>query len=548
MFALLLLACATEPGPADTSVSDSATDTADSGDTADTGSTPTICDQLALPVRAWDPSGTEGAFDVLAPDLTLTQLDGSVWTLSNAWTGCEAVIFVVLRPDSAYPDLDNKILVREWMEGAPANVHWVFFSDEAGKSKREAALVALQEDIEGIADADEATLAQWQAHTHYIPDVWGGTDTWIDAVVDSYGSGGLPLNLAIDRFQHIRELGYLSDPVTGWASTPPAFLNYEARYYNAEAAMQDRLDVDGATILHPFVNTAERAAVVDFGDAATVATYDTMELDLSFICNGHPDSEGCGEWDYLAYVYLCDLDDPETTEVDESGTCTEIGRFITAYARPGRWVVDATPFLAMLQNGGERTIRVDSANAPYITLDLRLSNQGKGVRPVQMDYLWAGGSFNQDYNTGREPISFTPPDGTTQVNVWTLITGHGYGQDKANCAEFCNHQHEFTVNGAESWVQEFTMAGTNYGCGDQVDSGTVPNQYGTWVLGRGGWCPGRQVDPWSADITAAVNLTGENTLEYRGLYEGDTYVPEPYNSGSGFGAGIVANTWVVYYR
>jgi hypothetical protein len=56
------------------------------------------------------------------------------------------------------------------------------------------------------------------------------------------------------------------------------------------------------------------------------------------------------------------------------------------------------------------------------------------------------------------------------------------------------------------------------------------------------------VDPWSADITASVDLEGSNSLDYRGLYRGETYVPEPWDSGQGFGASIVANTWLVYYQ
>jgi hypothetical protein len=548
MLAALLFACASSPTDSAGAAGTDTAEPADTGDTADTATAPTLCEQLGLPVRAWDPSGTDGEFDVVAPDATLTQLDGSTWTLSTAWTGCESVVFVVLRNSSDYPDLSHKLPVRDWMEGAAPNVHWVFFSEERTEDDRIASLTALQANIEGVADADEATLAQWQSHTHFVSTAWNNTGTWIDDLVAAYGRGDLPLNFAIDRFQRIRELGYLSDPVTGWKQTEPTFLNYEVTAYNAQAALQDRLDAEAATVLHPFVDTTERVAIVDFGSAATVAGYDTMELDLSFICNGHPDATGCGEWDYLAYVYLCDADDPATADVDESTTCTEIGRFITAYARPGRWVVDATPFLAMVQEGGEKVIRVDSANAPLITLDVRLSDQGKGVRPVALQYLWAGGSFNADYNTGREAIAFTPPEGTTRVDVMGLITGHGYGQDTENCAEFCNHQHQFTVNGTQSWMEEFTMAGTNYGCADQVESGTVPNQYGTWVLGRGGWCPGRQVDPWSADVTGAVNLTGANTITYAGLFNGEPYVPVPYDSGQGFGAIIVANTWLVYYR
>ena len=543
---LLLFGCPAAP-PVETGESSGA-DTADTSDTADTGGTPTLCDQLGFVTRPWDAAGVTVDFDELAPDATLRQMDGSSWTLSTAWTGCESVMFVVVRAGDAYPDFSEKPDVREWMEGAPPNVHWVFFSDERTAPARETALQELQVDIEAIADADEASLALWQSHTHYVSDSWSRTDTWVDELVDTYGGGGIPLNFAVDRFQRIREVGYLADPVTGWETAPPLFLNYEVRAFNYQADLQDRLDAETVTVIRPFENTGERSATVDFGSAATVAGYDTLELDMQFICNGHPDASGCGEWDYLAYAYLCPVDDAATTEVDESGSCIEIARYITAYARPGRWVVDATPFLALIQDGGERVIRVDSANAPFITLDLRLSNRGKGMRPVAIEYLWSGGGFGATYNDGRATVEFTPSASVKRVDVVALVTGHGYGKDKANCAEFCNHQHEFTVNGAASFTEEFTMAGSAYGCAEQVEQGTVPNQYGTWVLGRGGWCPGRHVDPWTADITASVSLGAANTLDYRGLYRGETYVPEPYDSGQGFGATIVANTWLVYYE
>lgn len=541
---LLLFAC---PVPVDTSSPEPGGEDSPSEDT-DTGEAPpTFCEQLGLVERPWDPSGGTVDFDQLAPDATIPMMDGSSWTLSEAWTGCESVIFVVLREDQAYPDFSQKPDVREWMEGAPPNVHWVFFSDEGSSPKRTTALEGLKETIDAIADADEATLAQWQSHTHYVSESWSGTGTWIDTLVETYGAGGVPLNFAVDRFQTIRELGYLADPVTGWEEAPPLFLNYEARAFNYQADLQDRLDAEEATVMRVFEHSAERAAPVNFGGEA-IAGFDTLELDMTFICNGHPDASGCGEWDYLAYAYLCQVDVEATADVDESTDCVEIARYITAYARPGRWVVDATPFLALVPDGGDRVIRVDSANAPYITLDLRLSNRGKGVRPVAIEYLWSGGGFNESYNDGRETKVFTPGAEVKRVDVLSLVTGHGYGQDKANCAEFCNHQHQFTVNGGDAFMQEFPEAGSAYGCAEQVESGTVPNQYGTWVLGRGGWCPGRHVDPWSADITASVDLEGSNSLDYRGLYRGETYVPEPWDSGQGFGASIVANTWLVYYQ
>lgn len=548
---LLVLPLAACSGPQSSDDAPIATDDS-AGDSADSAAPPSWCDAEGLTARAWDASGTTGAFDTVAPDFSLELVDGSVFTYSAAFTGCDNVMIVVDRPDRSvpYPEFSRTADVKEWLATSPRNVHWIFLSDQTGRQNRVDALATLADKIQTALErlGDDAATAWAADHIHYAAASTSGTDTFLDDLFATYDNSNVPLNIGIDRFQTVRELGYLADPVTGWTTAPPVFLDYEPQAYNAASDRQDRLDAQGATVIPVFTDSTERAATVTFPEAGLMAGFDTMELDMTFTCNGHPYVSGCGEWDYLAYAYLCDNDDPATTDVDESGQCTEMGRFITAYARPGRWVVDATPFLSVLQDGGPHVIRVDSANAPIISLDVRLSNQGKGYRPVKMEYLWGGGGFNADYNTGRADIAFTPPAGTSHVALWTLITGHGYGQDTENCAEFCNHQHQFTVNAADSFLEEFTMAGSNYGCAEQIGEGTVPNQYGTWVLGRGGWCPGRAVDPWEQDITDAVDLTGANTLSYLGLYEGAPYVPVARDSGQGFGAVIVANTYVVYYE
>lgn len=75
-------------------------------------------------------------------------------------------------------------------------------------------------------------------------------------------------------------------------------------------------------------------------------------------------------------------------------------------------------------------------------------------------------------------------------------------------------QHEFIVNNGSTWVHELANAGTEYGCQELVPSGVTPNQvqcalliykvqkgtsphpavrivqFGTWIFGRAGWCPG----------------------------------------------------------
>ena len=139
------------------------------------------------------------------------------------------------------------------------------------------------------------------------------------------------------------------------------------------------------------------------------------------------------------------------------------------------------------------------------------------------------------------------PPATKRAEVFAYITGHGWGAEKANCAEFCNHTHHFTVDDKE-YMHDQPWVGNNYGCAAQVPMGTVPNQYGTWTLGRAGWCPGMDVKPFVADVTESVSPGEAVTISYKGLFNGADYQPEPSGSGQGFGANITMSSWLVLYE
>ncbi len=227
---------------------------------------------------------------------------------------------------------------------------------------------------------------------------------------------------------------------------------------------------------------------------------------------------------------------------------TELGRWITAYARGGRWLTDASPLLALFSEGGEQVIRYQSRNRYDTRLTLHLSNSGvEAGRPHTVVPLYSGGRFNAEYNSRYEPMEVEIPADATRVMLYATITGHGWGAEVENCAEFCNHTHHFTVNGTE-YVREHPLAQRPEGCIEQIEVGTVPNQFGTWPYGRAGWCPGKQVDPWIADVTASITPGTTAELSYRGLFRGADYMPMPSNSGQGFGANITMTSHLVIYR
>jgi hypothetical protein len=119
-----------------------------------------------------------------------------------------------------------------------------------------------------------------------------------------------------------------------------------------------------------------------------------------------------------------------------------------------------------------------------------------------------------------------------------VISGHGQ-VDPGNCAEFCVTSHHFYVNDTENEVR-LSDAGSAQGCMDQTNEGTVPNQYGTWWYGRSNWCPGREVEVKTIDITDQLDLGAENTFVYEGYYGGS-----PYTAG---GANIRLASWITIHR
>ncbi|MFO0659446.1 MAG: peptide-N-glycosidase F-related protein [Polyangiaceae bacterium] len=176
---------------------------------------------------------------------------------------------------------------------------------------------------------------------------------------------------------------------------------------------------------------------------------------------------------------------------------------------------------ALFKDGGTRHFRWDFAPSwntqPSATkLSLRFSNQNKGYRPTSATFLYSGGAFTTTYNDPYMPTDVPIPSTAKRVELWAIITGHG--AEAHQCAEFCNHKHTFTVND-NAHQKTHPEAGTQSKCEARVPTdAVVPNQAGTWWFGRGGWCPGMQVDPWVTDVTSEVTPGQNATITYKGLY------------------------------
>jgi hypothetical protein len=498
------------------------------GDAGQGGAGPSpLCEELGLPSRAFDGGAPGKLRGQLAGDFTLPLLGGSSWTFSSSFPGCASYIFL---PDALVVSQQDPTSLwtadlPELLQRSPRTVHYFFVSRS---SSAETAATRLQEMSARIDDAlaalEPGLAAHWKAHLHVVGKRAAELDNWVGEVLQGHGAGGF----AIDRRQRVRGIGSLAD-VTRFDSALQqanlwpwkgnlAYAAHEAAYFDAQAKLQEALDSEEVTQVSVFNGEIlEQFAEqdIELPSAEVMATFDTLQIEIESMCPDPQKGEfgNCGAWDYLA---ILGIDAGE-------GKFTEIARFITSYHRETRWVVDASPMLALMKQGGKRRIRWDFApewnKQPTATrMVFRLSSRGKEARPSEATFLFSGGSFDPAYND-RDPVVVPIPADAKKVEIYAILTGHG--SDAFQCAEFCAHQHEFQVNG-KSFSRKFKEAGSQEGCIPQVSNGMVPNQGGTWWFGRGGWCPGQQVEPWVIDVTAQVTPGQDATLTYQGAYGGGT--------------------------
>jgi hypothetical protein len=494
-----------------------------------------FCRDAGLEFRAFAEGGSGTHRGELAGDFTVDLTDGTQWHFKEQWAGCESYIFL---PDTLVKSaLDSTSLWKQDVDGliekSPRNVHYFFIS----RRQAEAAATATA-DLRALIDTTLASLEaenaeHWRAHLHVVKTPAGELTNWIKDVI---GNGIGAIGFAIDRAQTIRGIGNLADVFRfnqqlqaqsqwPWESNL-AYAAYEAKYFNAQADVQKRLAGEQATIVPLWKGeTLEQFAETDaeLPSAEQMAGFDTLEVEVTQAC---PDANkiefnNCGAWDYLANLY-----------VQDGANFVELARFITSYHRETHWVVDISPMLAHLKNGGKRHFKWEFApewnKQPTATkLSLRFSNRGKGSVPSIVQPLWMGHPrpFNSAYNEGLETFHVEIPADAKKVEFFALLTGHGGATN--NCAEFCNHQHTLTVNGQE-FYNDHELAQVNDGCVAEVENGMTPNQGGTWWFGRGGWCPGQQVKPWSVDLTELAPPGTTATLRYLGQYN---LKPPPDNSG-----------------
>ncbi|XP_002126251.4 uncharacterized protein LOC100179023 [Ciona intestinalis] len=278
--------------------------------------------------------------------------------------------------------------------------------------------------------------------------------------------------------------------------------------------------------------------------------YNSLYLDMSLGCVSDTE-EGCPPWDHVATLYVC----CETAEQELCGV--EVGRWITAFRRgTGHWLTDVSALLPVFGSSSSTKCSFKVLLGAWwakpwtVTLTLRFKKTPTPpssyptvsklpLRPFKAVPLFQGGTFDSNYNKNHPMLQIPAPSFTSAI-IYAVITGHG--SDDHNCAEFCVTTHLFSVNNNSAHSTTFNNAGTPLGCAERVPEGVVPNEHGTWLYGRDGWCDGLQVDPWLIDISNELLPNSINNITYRGLFEGKDPNPKQ-NPGL-----IRVSSYLVFYH
>ena len=486
-----------------------------------------------------------------------------------------------------------------FLEKSPNNVHYFFVSDRTSFTSDINTIKQIYDDL--LETLPEEQANHWRKHLHFVPNKVSGFNNWLTEALQGRRAIG------IDRFQRIREVGYLGNPAS-FTGTFVSYIAHEAVYYNSEwdNLFEDESTYDEITVWDREHYTGGWASTISspvtFPTDEELSTYSGMSVEL---LRGCPDSNmnysdaGCDDYDRIARMFVCQGQCYETTyygNADEA-TCTdggnlwdaeqgicysitynelsenectdnftmtwdlnreceEVARWVTPFDRQPHHLTDISPFIAHIRPGGTKLVKFQESGWPNSLLTLKFRfyhNTDNSVTPKEYIPIWTGTVlFNPDYDDNRPPTVFDIPSNATKVEFVSYITGHGWGNGTCyNCCEFCNSKHIFTVNGGvHEFENSYPEASSSNHCMslEMIAEGTVPNQYGTWGYGRAGWCPGLDVEPNITDITDYIAIGDENIIDYSACrVSGNSCVTPPTCGTCGYCPEVAFSSYIIIY-
>ncbi|MBC8479115.1 MAG: hypothetical protein H8D46_01520 [FCB group bacterium] len=146
------------------------------------------------------------------------------WDFEVNWNGQESYIFI---------HKSNSVLTSEalwysntkeaFLNNSPLNVHYFFISDNFTYEAEVANLRAGFQEV--LVNFTPELQNHWESHLHFIPVQSTDLENWLGETLQGKYAFG------IDRFQRIRQVGYLGNP-NGFTGTYLSYIAHEAIYYD----------------------------------------------------------------------------------------------------------------------------------------------------------------------------------------------------------------------------------------------------------------------------------------------------------------------------
>ncbi len=362
--------------------------TTDNQNTTDSSTDEENDDDTADPETGFSEGPYGTGFGDIAADFTLPTRNGD-WNFREKWNGEDVYIFFQYWNGDDYSSQLWKSNIVDLLKKSPENVHYFFISGSSGEEKVNEDL-KLIEDTLSLAESmlEEELVKYWKNRIHLVTRGVGQLENWIGKVRDRY--------FGIDRFQKIRRGGLLQD----WSRNAVGLTaaQYEVRYYNFEYEREKILlanenvttvkGLDGELFEGEWPGNIYFD--VEFPSPEEMKSFNRMEIDLR---QELPENIKDAEWDRIQHLFLCEKENPEKCT-------TEVARWITSYARAGRWVTDISPLLPLIKDGGLHRFRLTVTKDQYHNyLNFRLSENSAEKSPFEIVPLYAGNTgFNQNHN------------------------------------------------------------------------------------------------------------------------------------------------------
>ncbi|MBL8008727.1 MAG: peptide-N-glycosidase [Ignavibacteria bacterium] len=256
-------------------------------------------------------------------------------------------------------------------------------------------------------------------------------------------------------------------------------------------------------------------------------------LSITYQC---PDSQRCGEWDYIDNIYLRRKGSVNNVSLD-----IELARMISPYGSrftpdwKFTWNSDITDFSFLLHD----SVEIEFNHTGYesntdrgwvITIDFELTEGTPSMEVIGYEKLWTGsfpyGNKNDDIENYLKPVTFKNENADI-ARLRILQTGHGM-DDLENCAEFCKKYRKIffdneLIDRRDIWKE----------CADNP----LYPQAGTWIFDRANWCPGAIVIPDIYDFE--INQKSEHSIDIE---------MEPYINPDKPAANYVFSSYLFYYK